>query len=280
MEGIHTKKRRPRQAVSKEKKAQAPAKPNSTAPLRRYAQRLGQFHKAEITYQFHLFVRKIAKAVPPQRRSPALLPLLYGTAKAFQLNELELAVWSLYLTRIVWQQLSGQLETLLDFSAFAAKEFFDAEPEIYSAYLSSRLPDFAVSYPNWRASCHASLDVSPTELRDRFQALSDTYIESKHEEAPDYNHLILTILELSPPLQPSQFEEELAKHLPTSPMLSLQEDHKSGATASSCSPAGSEEAQAAETFWGEANSPPHCIGSLADIWPELSPGKQPSERPN
>lgn len=280
MEGIHTKKRRPRQAVSREKKAKTPGKSSSAALLRRYTQRLAQFRQAEITYQFHLFVRKIAKTVPPQRWSPALLPLLYGTAKAFQLNELELAVWSLYLTRTVWQQLSGQAERLLGFAAYAAKEFFDAEPEIYSAYLSSRLPDFAVSYPNWRTSYHALLDVSPTELRDRFQALSDTPIEIKRENAPDYNHLILTILELSPPLQPSQFEEDLAKHLPTPPRLSLQEDHKSGATASSCSPARSEEGQPAEAFWGEANSPSHCLGSLSDIWPELSPGKQPSERPN
>lgn len=280
MEGIPTKPIRPRQAVSRKKATKALVKPTSAAYLRRYALRLDQFHVAEITYQFHLFVRKIAKTLPPHRRATALLPLLYGTAKAFQLNELELAVWSLYLTRVVWQQPADQLEKLLGFAAFAAKEFFDAEPEIYSAYLSSRIPDFSVSYPNWRTSCHTELEVSPTELRDRFQALSDTPIEIVHEEARDYNQMILTILELSPPLQPSQFEEDLAKHMPTPPVLSLQEDHKLGATTSSCSPVCSEEEEEGEAGFWDVNSPSQCIGSLSEIWPELSPRKKPSDMSN
>lgn len=277
MEGIHTKKRRLRPAVSRQQ-THSTAKLSSAALLKRYNLQLDQFQVAEITYQVHLFVRKIANSGPPQRRSPAVLALLYSTAKALQLNELELTVWSLYLTRVVWQHPADQLEMLLSFAALAAKEFFESDPEVYRAYLSNRMASFDESYTNWRSSCQSSLEVSPTELRDRFQALCDTPYEAIHTETPDYNQLIQTILEMSPPLQPSQFEEDLSKHLPSPPVLSLQDDHKSGAT--SCSP--SETGAVSETeeaFW-EATSPLPRIGSLSEIWPDLSPGKKQSERAN
>lgn len=274
------KKRRPRPAVSREKKTKGSVKPSNATLLRRYSLRLDQFRQAEITYQCHLFVRKIANAVPPPRKSSALLQKLYSTAKAFQLNELEVAVWSLYLTRIVWEQHPDLQDTLMTFAALATKEHFDSEPEVYRAFLASRIPDFDVAYANWRTSCQASLEVYPTELRDRFQELCDTPYEVVHEETPDYNLLILAILEMSPPLQPSQFEEDLMKHLPSPPVLSLQDDHKSGATAPSCSPSDTESAHEAEEVFWEVNSPLPPIGSLSDIWPELSPDKKQGERAN
>lgn len=275
MEGIHTKKRRLRPAISRQQ-PHSTAKTSSTALLKRYNLHLDQFQVAEVTYQVHLFVRKIANSGPPQRRSAAVLALLYDTAKTLQLNELELTVWSLYLTRVVWQQPADQLEMLLSFAALAAKEFFESDPEVYRAYLSNRIASFDGSYMNWRTSCQSSLEVSPTELRDRFQALCDTHYEAIHTEAPDYNQLIQAILEMSPPLQPSQFEEDLSQHLPSPPVLSLQD--KPGATSCSLSDTGSVP-ETEEAFW-EATSPLPRIGSLSEIWPELSPGKKQSERAN
>jgi hypothetical protein len=278
MEDIHTKKRRPQPTISRPKKAKTEAIVSTATLLKRYALLLGQYQEAEITYQSHLFVRKIANTGPPQHRSRTLLPLFYATAKAFQMNELELTVWSLYLSRVVWQHSTDQLEKWLSFAALAAKEFFESDSDVYRAYLSNRSTSFDADYTNWRTSCRASLDVSPTELRDRFQTLYDTPLETVHAEAPDYNQLILAILEMSPPLQSSQFEEEIFKHLPSPPVLSLQDDRKSGATAPSCSPsdAGSALEGEEEDFW-EANSSLPRIGSLSEIWPELSPGKEQKE---
>lgn len=277
MEDIHTKKRRPQPTNPLPKKVKTEGNSSTAALLKRYTLLFDQYQAAEITYQAHLFVRKITNTAPQQYRPSKLLPLLYATAKAFQMNELELTVWSLYLSRVVWQYATDQLEKWLSFAALATKEFFESDPDVYKAFLSNRSASFDTEYTNWRTSYKPSLAVSPTELRDRFQTLYDTPLETVHAEPPDYNQLILAILEMSPPLQSSQFEEDIFKHLPSPPVLSLQDDRKSGATAPSCSPSDTGSAVEGEGDFWEANSSIPRISSLSEIWPELSPGKEHRE---
>ena len=290
MERIHTKKRREGKTSTKQKGKKPGAKPTGQSLVRTYNAMRSQFQESEITYQCHLFIRRIANSAPPPFVPASILPLLYEVAKSFLLNELQVAHWSLYLTRIVWQQPQDKVETSLHIAALSTKQYYEDEFFVFEAAMRLKLPDFEEMWRQWTTSYADLFDVSPTDLRARFQELSDIPSERVREEAVDYNQLIFAILQMSPPLMPSQFDEEMMKQYAGPPVLSLGDDRRSGATAPSCSesevvPEKDEYAECLESqqdeeafpFWGVGSMLPR-ISSLTEIWPDLSTTKSSDVR--
>ena len=276
MKGLGQKTRRQkRQIVGKNRQQKEEEVPEQG--LGRYEALVKRFQAAEIPHQNHLFVRNIALSLPAALYFPSLLPTLLQTATAFMLNELEVVVWSLFLTRIVWQQEKPVFATYLAFSALSAKQYFDTEVATFSVYLRTKMPAFDTEYEQFRRNFGALLEVSPKEMRDRFEELRGEPAERVEEEPVDYNQMIVAILQMSPPLLLSLPTQECTPS--DLPRLRGPEDPRTSQLPSCTEPEQefSPETEEAFRFW-EIGTPIPRLSSLSEIWPDLSPKKRSEGR--
>lgn len=245
----------------------------SLPAVSRYESLLKHFEEAEVSYQSHQFLRNLALSLQSDQPAQTALPTLLRLAKIFMLNELEIVVWSLFLTRIVWRQAKSQLDLYLSLSALSAKAYFDSEVAVFEDLLRREIPDFDRTYQAWKTEFAELLEIGPTQLRQRFEELRGQAVERPEEEKVDYNEMIVAILQMSPPLILSLPTQECTPA--DLPLLRAPEDPRV-----SC--ADGEQDFGPETddvfrCW-ETNTPLPRFSSLSEIWPDLSPKKRSDYR--
>lgn len=233
--------------LSPSKPQKRPRKPLPKA----YSRLLRPQPRDQIPYQISLCLRRVAASGPESLPKAVLHRKVVAVARELLLNELEVAVWSLYLERLVWNMSAEEVEKGLYLAGLATKAYFEENFEAFEEYLETIFPGFGQDYQQFSQSHLKTLTIAPKDLRIRFSALSMCPIKPLYVAATDYNDLTDTLLALAPPL--------------SKPMAWGLDDRGSGGTA----PSGSESEQVLEWELPLWDSPK--LSSLAEIWPELTP---------
>lgn len=214
---------------------------------------IGAQESEEIPYQINLFLRRMAAKGPEGISKCALHGKIVTVVREIRLNELEVAVWSLYLEKFVWDMKAEELDKGLYIAGIATKAYFDENGSLFRDYLETIWPGIQREYEEFRLEHADQLDISPKDLHFRFSQLSFCPFQRVSTPAADYNELTDALLALAPPQ---------AKAKPILP----QDDRGSGGTAPSCSE--SEHIQDWELPLDYWDTPK--LTSLAEIWPDLT----------
>ncbi|CAG9322394.1 unnamed protein product [Blepharisma stoltei] len=148
-----------------------------------------------------LILRRIVQhpAVPSDRRCQPLLRLLLGTMQDLDLNEIETALWAIYLEKIGWADNEPSLHFLICYAAFAAKSYLNDDIRPYEAFLSGKIDNFQKNYEKFVNKYNVTLEVVSKDINKRFRELSRPILASKSPSIIDYNFYVDDILSLSPP---------------------------------------------------------------------------------
>ena len=226
-----------------------------------------------VSQQNQVLVRKIAGVEPVVTvlRGVELVPVLTRIAASLMLNELEIVGWSIYLARLLRPSHSTQPDSILTYTAVAAKYYFDDSIVLIQAYLEKSIPNFTKSYNDWFRSHSQILHISPKELNDRFKQLSEVELNIAPKELLDYNALVEDILQSTPvhtvPDPPQTF--------PIVPVpikidpLEIVRPRPIGV-----SEAGDEPQTPEFTFGWSVGLSMEKLGSLTDLWPEQYSAKK------
>jgi hypothetical protein len=146
------------------------------------------------TQTTHMFLRAISTSAPKAYKKLPLLRLLSEASKELMLNELEVALWAIYLERLVWPVTDTQLS--LVFAAFSVKLYLNDDTEPIEAQLSRRIANFSGMYESWTED--KQFTVSPRELNSKFRALTSLAQQPEDEAIVDYNYYVDDILQIAP----------------------------------------------------------------------------------
>ena len=113
------------------------------------------------------------------------------------LSELELAVLSVYLDKLVWNDRTAR--DVLYMAAFEAKEAMNEpeELETFHAFLSEKISRFDCAYQRWSQATR--LSVSDHELNQKFQQLTEPVTRASDEKVINYNSYVDEILDSASP---------------------------------------------------------------------------------
>jgi hypothetical protein len=163
-----------------------------------------------------MFLRMIAASplVPKACRQAPLLRYFYEASKELMMNELEVALWAIYLERLVWPTSDSSVTLELSFTAFAAKLYLNDDIEPIEAYLNRRVVNFSTLHEHWAEG--KQLSVTPRELNGKFKALHRVVQQPEEDALVDYNYYVDDILQIAPS---TQHPEELELEPP--PLLNL-----------------------------------------------------------
>ncbi|CAG9331552.1 unnamed protein product [Blepharisma stoltei] len=131
------------------------------------------------------------------RRLP-LLTLLTETAEEMVMNDLEIAVWSIYLKRFVWDDINQPFKAMLYITALAVKSYMNLSVQPFKAYLVTKIPNFSNIYNCWAGNRKNALSIFPQELNRVYKSLSKPVISQDDLKLIDYNYYVDDILELAP----------------------------------------------------------------------------------
>lgn len=146
------------------------------------------------TQTTQMFLRAISTSAPKAYKKLPLLRLLSEASKELMLNELEVALWAIYLERLVWPVTDTQLS--LVFAAFSVKLYLNDDTEPIEAQLSRRIANFSEMYESWTED--KQFTVSPRELNSKFRALTSLAQQPEDEAIVDYNYYVDDILQIAP----------------------------------------------------------------------------------
>jgi hypothetical protein len=149
-----------------------------------------------------LVIRRLISeaAIPPPRNKDSLFKLLVDIAKELMLNQLELVVWAIYLARFVWKDQSLPLETLLTYSAFAAKTHMNDGVTDFRSQLSPRYP--VAKATDWMSQYRGQMGIGSREFNETYKRMSKPLVSQEDLKVIDYNYYVDEILQIShPPTQ-------------------------------------------------------------------------------
>lgn len=116
-----------------------------------------------------LFLKKLSN----KHRVPELLNKLIIISRLFHLNELEIAVWSLWLEQINWKLDSLPLETFLFVTGAQAKAFLnpEIEMEVYFKKLGHDFPKVRKAYESWIRQKSHIMNLSIVDTNKEYKRL-------------------------------------------------------------------------------------------------------------
>mmetsp|Transcript_21896 Transcript_21896/g.39940 ORF Transcript_21896/g.39940 Transcript_21896/m.39940 type:complete len:234 (+) Transcript_21896:1058-1759(+) len=173
--------------------------------LREYEVLQTSYSQEGATQTTQMFLRMIAASptVPKTYRQVPLLKKLCEACKELMLNELEVALWAIYLERYVWPICDSQIS--LVFTAFAAKLYLNDDIEPVEAYLNRKINDFSSFYESWLED--KRFEVTPRELNSKFRALTRIVLQPEEDALVDYNFYVDDILQIAPSsMHPDEYE--------------------------------------------------------------------------
>ncbi|CAG9325463.1 unnamed protein product [Blepharisma stoltei] len=139
------------------------------------------------------------KEIPGDYRAEPLLRYLIGTMQDFAFNEIETALWALYLDKIGWTDAKLSFNYLICYSAFAAKSFLNDDIKPYEAFLSQKIENFTQNFLSFQTIYENQLEVTPKEINAKLRELGSSILAPKSKPIIDYNFYVDEILSLSPP---------------------------------------------------------------------------------
>jgi hypothetical protein len=148
-----------------------------------------------------MFLRMIAASpqLPKACHQAPLLRYFYETSKELMMNELEVALWAIYLERLVWPMSDSPVSLVLSFAAFAAKLHLNDNIAPIEAHLNRRVVNFSALHEQWAEG--KQLSVTARELNSKFKALHRVVQQPEEDALVDYNYCVDDILQIAPSTQ-------------------------------------------------------------------------------
>ena len=235
-----------------------------------------------VSQRNQVLVRKIAATEPVVSALPRLeaVQVLTRIVTSLMLNDLEIVGWSIYLSRLLTPSTeSAHLQTLTTYTAVAAKYYFDDNIETIQAYLEKSIANFTKNYNDWFRSHSQAMHISPKELNDRFNELSEVDLNIPPKQIFDYNELVEDIIESTPV---HTAPETILPPFPVIPIPVKVESLELPRPRIICSQEGDEPPTPEFIFnWSYGGLGLEKIGSLTELWPDkCSPKKRRIEDGN
>jgi DNA-binding winged helix-turn-helix (wHTH) protein len=164
---------------------------------KRFEKQQERYIKEGLTQQAQLFLRRMtsSKKVPIEYKHLPLLRMLVETCKELILKEFEIAVWSIYLEKVVWSDKSISLPLSLYISAYVVKKNLNKDVSDLKSYLINKIPEFGNHASNWISEHIDQIEIKPYELNQKFKELS----QPPAHDLIDYNFYVDDILQIAPP---------------------------------------------------------------------------------
>ena len=121
--------------------------------------------------------------------------ILADVAKELCMTELEIAVFSIYLNRFMWQEVPHLVLVHLYILALASKIYFLEEIEALALHINEKIPNFIEYFNAWMNRNELSTFVSVQELNKTFDELVRIPYKDLRVE---YNFYVDSILESAP----------------------------------------------------------------------------------
>ena len=142
-----------------------------------------------------------SQETPLELKRLPLLRILTQTAQVLEMNELEIAYWSIVLNKWVWN-VSNYLKEIIIFSGLAVKKILNQNVELLEKKLEFKYYKFREKFQSWSQRHFKNLSVSPIKLNSEYLKLS-AKSNLINKELLNYNFYVDEILQIAP----SNYEE-------------------------------------------------------------------------
>jgi len=124
-----------------------------------------------------LFLKKLSN----KHRVPELLNKLIVVSRLFHLNELEIAVWSLWLERLNWKLDDLSLETFLFVTGAQAKAYLnlEIEMEVYFKKLGHDFPKVRKAYESWIKQESHKMNLSTVDINKEYKKFKQVLYKAR-----------------------------------------------------------------------------------------------------
>jgi len=157
-----------------------------------------QFIEKGVTYHRQLFLRNIAARSKLAASYEHLFNTLNEIANDLLMEELEVALWNIYMEQATSNDLTYAESVWLWLSAFAAKQYFSVDVRVFESVCGAQVKGFSQVYQEWRSRTTMALDVSLVDLNCMLAALSRPSNFPSRGQGRDYNLLVAELLTPQP----------------------------------------------------------------------------------
>lgn len=172
-----------------------------------------QFVERGVTYHRQLFLRNVAARLKFTTAFEVLFKWLNTVANELLMEELEVALWGLYLEQMAPSDLTYGENSLLWLVAFAAKQYFNTEARLFETVCNSQVKGFTRLFEEWRAATGMIVDVNLVDLNSTVANLSKPRTCPARSQGRDYNCLVNELLTV-----PEHKAKESSEEAPDSPV--------------------------------------------------------------
>lgn len=177
----------------------------------------------------YLMLNKIldSPSIPLKSRKLKLKHMLLEVFEETALNELQLALWAIFLENIIWKDEINDLKQSLIISALYSKDYF-GEPITYLfSKFSTRFPDFRKNFIEWKLNLLV-LNADLRQINDKYSRLL-----GEKTRRVNYNYYVDDVLEhyvaykKVKTAKAETYTEKNIKVLPSEDVVSFEEENPS-----------------------------------------------------
>ena len=150
-----------------------------------------------LTIRSEIMIRRIIKGcqIPRESESYPLIKLLMEISCEFMFSEIELAMYSIYLNRFIWPELTNFFIASLFAVALAVKHQFSKALEPFLVHFANKIPNFLPFFSSWMNRNDERLRIDFQELNKAFKDLTQAPFD---DYFVNFNFYVDSILEMSP----------------------------------------------------------------------------------
>ncbi|OMJ72392.1 hypothetical protein SteCoe_29185 [Stentor coeruleus] len=167
--------------------------------LLQYDKDHAEYIQSKDTQTLILMLRRISHSskISQEFRSQPILRLLIDSAEELMLNSFEVAVFSTFLERFGWKEVSMSPHFLMIYVGLCVKKYMGGYTNHIQEYFNKKIRNFEENYRRWEERVKFNLDVSLVDINEAYKKLSS----EDSENIVNYNFYVDEILQISPPYQ-------------------------------------------------------------------------------
>ena len=183
-------------------KKEPPNKPQIEVPFSgsnlRYEGAKARYLISGLSQDVQLLLNRIISSpnIPARTKHQPLQQMVTEVVVSLQMNELEIALWSLILENFVWLSIEDYFQDQLLYSGYASKREFNNDLSCIDHYLGQTFVGFAEAFEGWSAG--KTFNFSPRQVNQKFNELS-TPPSINCPQKGDYNYYVDEIILNCPP---------------------------------------------------------------------------------
>ena len=150
-----------------------------------------------LTYRSYLFMLRISEAGASILSTPKelLLESLLKIQQDLQMNELEIALFSIYLEKFGWR-CTDNIELVFLFAGYTAKCFLNEKNAALESNLHKKYP-FFTDYQKWIFRFRNCVNIGYIEINYAYMKLNKADATTEEVDAYDYNSAVMQLIEAS-----------------------------------------------------------------------------------